>query len=62
MSKERCMGIIEQEMHGARKETSKGETYNLYGSSAMTVAARALEEHGTFIMVTQKGPQRLNCV
>ena len=56
------MGIIEQEMHGARKETSKGETYNLYGSSAMTVAARALEEHGTFIMVTQKGPQRLNCV
>ena len=34
MSTERRMGILEQEMHGARKGIPKIETYNPYGDDA----------------------------
>ena len=48
----RSMGITEQEMHGAKKEIHKVETYNLYLEDAMAVEIQALGEHCTFIRVT----------
>ena len=50
--------ITEQEMHVARKEIQREETYNTYGVAERRIQIEALEDHGAFVRVRKKWNSR----
>ena len=64
MSKDRGMGITEQEMNGLRNGIPKDETYNSYGGEERKVVIKAYWGGGrdSIMRVRQWVPRREKCV